>query len=95
VVGNIEVGTTAARTPDQPALERLARDDAPPKLRLAAPNTVRIKRSGNCGAMSQQGGDSGNYSMPQKLVQLVGCRDPKAGAGPWVRPAPAEPTKKS
>jgi hypothetical protein len=27
--------------------------------------------------MSQQRDDSGAQSMPQKLVQLVGCRDPK------------------
>jgi hypothetical protein len=38
--------------------------------------------------MSQQYGDShrGNESAPQKLVQLVGCRDPKARSEPWVRP---------
>jgi hypothetical protein len=41
--------------------------------------------------MSQQCGDSGNYSTPQKFVQLVGCRDPKAGSEPWVRPGPAKP----
>jgi hypothetical protein len=33
-----------------------------------------------CGAMSQQRDDSGSQSVPQKLVQLVGCRDPKAGS---------------
>jgi len=83
VVGNIDVGDkTAARNPDQP------------KLRIEAPNTVRIKRSANCGAMSQQCGDSGNYSTPQKFVQLVGCRDPKAGSEPWVRPGPAKPWNK-
>jgi hypothetical protein len=34
------------------------------------------------GAMSQQGSDAthGHESMPQKLPQLVGCRDPKAGS---------------
>jgi hypothetical protein len=32
-----------------------------------------------CGAMSQQRDDSGSQSMPQKLVQLVGCRDSEAG----------------
>jgi len=93
VVGNnIDVGNkTAARNPGQPVIERLARTDGTPKLRLEAPNTVRIKRSVNCGAMSQQGGDSGNYSTPQKFVQLVGCRDPKARSEPWVRPGPAKP----
>jgi hypothetical protein len=41
--------------------------------------------------MSQQHGDSGrgNESVPQKFVQLVGCRDPKAKVEPWVRPHPA------
>ncbi len=38
--------------------------------------------------MSQQRGDSGNVSAPQKFV-LVGCRDPKARPEPWVRPRPA------
>jgi len=32
----------------------------------------------HCGAMSQQRGDSGTVSTPQKFVRLVGCRDPKA-----------------
>jgi hypothetical protein len=39
-----------------------------------------------CGAMSQQRGDSGHESVPQKLLQLVGYRDPKARPDPWVRP---------
>jgi hypothetical protein len=91
-VGNIDVGKkTSARTPDQPLIERLARTDGTPKLRIEAPNTVRMKRPVNCGAMSQQCGDSGNTSTPQKLVQLVGCRDPKARSEPWVRPDPAKP----
>jgi len=35
-----------------------------------------------CGAMSQQGGEfRGNVSAPQKLVQLVGCRERKVGPG--------------
>ena len=36
--------------------------------------------------MSQQRGDSGNFSAPQKFVQLVGCRDTRARPKPWVRP---------
>jgi hypothetical protein len=42
----------------------------------------------NCGAMSQQGSFSfhGNQAAPQKLVQLVGCRDPEVVAETWVRP---------
>ena len=39
-----------------------------------------------CGAMSQQRGDSGHESAPQKFVQLVGYRDPKARPDPWIRP---------
>jgi hypothetical protein len=37
-----------------------------------------------CTAMAQQCGDSGrgNQSAPQKLVHLVGCRDPKARPDP-------------
>ena len=39
-------------------------------------------------AMSQQGSDSGRgtESVPQKLVQLVGYRDPNARPDPWIRP---------
>ena len=95
-MGNIDVGNkTPARNPGRSMIERLARTDGSSELRIEAPNTVRMKRSVNCGAMSQQCGDSGNYSTPQKFVQLVGCRDPKAGSEPWVRPGarpgPAKP----
>jgi hypothetical protein len=40
------------------------------------------------GAMSEQSNDAahGHQSMPQKLVQLVGCRDPNAAAADWHRP---------
>jgi len=43
------------------------------------------------GAMSQQGGSvlGDNQCTQQKLVRLVGCRDPKARLKPWVRPRPA------
>ena len=86
-MGNIDVGNkTPAGNRGRPMN---ARTDG--ELRIEAPNTVRRKRSANCGAMSQQCGDSGNYSTPQKFVQLVGCREPKAGAEPWVRPGPAKP----
>jgi len=46
------------------------------------------KRSGAHGAMSQQSSDSGRgtQSLPQKLVQLVGHRDPNACREAWVRP---------
>ena len=95
-MGNNDVGNkTPARNPGQSMIERLARTDSAVRLRIEAPNTARIKRSVNSGAMSQQSGDSGNYSTPQKFVQLVGCRDPKAGSEPWARPGgrpgPAKP----
>jgi hypothetical protein len=45
------------------------------------------------GAMSQQCADSGNASSPQKLVHLVGCRDPKARPEPWVRTRAAPPKR--
>ena len=91
-MGSIDVGDkTPARQPGRPVAERLSRTDGAPERRIEASNPLRIKRPGNCGAMSQQRGDSGNYSTPQKFVQLVGCRDPKASSGPWVRPGPAKP----
>ena len=81
-MGNIDVGNkTAARNPGRP----IARTDR--ELRIEAPNTVRMKRPANCGAMSQQCGDSGNHSTPQKFVQLVGCREPKAGPDHGCAPA--------
>ena len=48
---------------------------------------------GTHAAMSQQGSDSGRgtQSVPQKLVQLVGYRDPKSCRESWVRPpSPAQ-----
>jgi hypothetical protein len=80
--GNIDVGNkTPTRKPGQPIVGRSGSADgknAPPQM---------------SGAMSQQRGDSGNQSAPQKLVQLVGCRDPKAKSAPWIRPrsAPKKP----
>jgi hypothetical protein len=91
-VGNIDVGDkTSSPQPSRPIAERLSSSDDTLHRRIEASNTLRIKRSGNSAAMSQQCGDSGNYSTPQKFVQLVGCRDPKASSGRWVRPGPAKP----
>jgi hypothetical protein len=87
--GNIDVGKkTPTRKPGQPIVERLAgidgcsepgSDKSPLK-----PELPRI-----CGAMSQQCGDNGNVSAPQKFVQLVGCRDSNVRPESWVRPRPA------
>ena len=44
-----------------------------------------------CGAMAEQCGPNGHHeteSAPQKLLHLVGCRDPNARKKPWVRPRP-------
>jgi hypothetical protein len=35
------------------------------------------KEERHCGAMSQQRGNSGTMSTPQKFMRLVGCRDSK------------------
>ena len=91
VVGNgiTDVGNqTASRNPSQPIAERLAGVDGPSEPPIDKPlqtGTISI-----CGAMSLQGGDSGrgNESVPQKLVRLVGCRDPKVRSEPWGRPQP-------
>ena len=89
--GNIDVGNKAAtRKPGRPIVERFAGTDGSSGRRIEAPNTVRTKPPGICGAMSQQCGDSGNFSTPQKFVQLVGCREPKARPEPWVRPGPVK-----
>jgi hypothetical protein len=82
--GNIDVGNkTRNRKPGPPVIESLAKTDSPTALR------PRI-----CRAMLQQGADSGRgtQSAPQKFVQLVGCRDPKARPEPAgrARPAPAK-----
>jgi hypothetical protein len=92
--GNIYVGSNAAaRITGQPIVERLA-DSGFPDLRIDSQdplqNSLKRNRAGKCGAMSEQSADSGrgNESVPQKLVHLVGYRDPKAGPDPWVRPRP-------
>ena len=81
-----------SRNPSQPTAERLAGSDGCSEPQVDKPlqtGTISI-----CGAMSLQGGDSGrgNESVPQKLVHLVGCRDPKIRPEPWG-PAAAGPDK--
>ena len=58
---------------------------------VAAPNSASMNRPAITGAMSQQCGDNGNFSTPQKFVHLVGCRDAKARPEPGRRPGPAKP----
>jgi hypothetical protein len=84
--GNIDVGNkTATRKPGQPVAERVAKGDGEQQ------NPLKTRQRRICGAMSQQCGDNGrgHQSAPQKFVQLVGYRDPKGRAEPWVRPGPA------
>jgi len=98
VVGSssIDAGSKGpGRKPGRPAVETLARTDGFPELRIDGAVPLKADGVGICGAMSQQHGDGGhgNVSAPQKFVHLVGCRDPNARAGPWVRPRPAPPKR--
>jgi hypothetical protein len=88
VVGsdNIDVGKqTAPRQGGQPA-ERSASSNLVSPPGSGKPLSPKKERVRICGAMSQQRGDSGHDSAPQKFVQLVGYRDPNARPDPWVRP---------
>jgi hypothetical protein len=105
VVGtdNIDVGKkTSTRKSSPPIVKRLFGSGGLPQLRidnqnpsqdLSRPNRPKIS-----GAMTQQCGDSGrgNQSTPQKLVHLVGCREPKdpgvkARTERPIRPGPPKP----
>ena len=83
--GNVEGGKKfPIRKPSQPMAGTL-----PGKGSSAAQfDAQKIERPRVCGAMTQQCGDSGHYSAPQKLLQLVGCREPKARPEPKLRPKP-------
>jgi hypothetical protein len=61
------------------------------KTATRKPGLPKSEQTRNCGAMTQQRCDSGNQSSPQKFVQLVGYRDPKAQAQPPASaPAPVK-----
>ena len=89
--GSIGVGTKTrtSRGPRQPAVESLAPTNVS-GLRIAEANLLKNERPKVCVAMTQQSGEfaRGNQSAPQKLLQLVGCRDPEARRVPWARPRP-------
>jgi hypothetical protein len=88
--GNIEVGNkSATRKSRQPIVEGLAAIDGPSQLKIDQSVPLKSERPRICRAMSQQCGDNGNASAPQKFVHLVGCRDPKARPEPWIHPRPA------
>lgn len=81
---NIDAGNRIApRKPGQRAERPLTDDAASGPRNEKSPKKPRERISG---AMSQQRGDSGHDSAPQKFVQLVGYRDPTARPDPWVRP---------
>jgi hypothetical protein len=72
----------------RPIIERLT---CGTELRLsndAAPNGEPAILCETQGAMSLQSSDAahGHESVPQKLLQLVGYRDPNACAASWHRP---------
>jgi hypothetical protein len=68
--------------------------DVGKKTATRKPGLPKPSRPGICGAMTQQRCDSGRAteSAPQKLVQLVGYRDPNAVHEPWagLRPVPVK-----
>jgi hypothetical protein len=87
--GNIDVGSkTPTRESGQPTLERLASSGGFPELRIDHESPLKRESTRKCGAMSEQSADSGrgNEQVPQKLVQLIGYRDPNARLDPWIRP---------
>ena len=89
--GNMDVGSkTPTRESGQPTVERLVSSGGFTDLRLDHQAPSRREAARKCGAMSEQSADSGrgNEQVPQKLVQLVGYRDPNAGPDPWIRPRP-------
>jgi hypothetical protein len=90
--GSIDVGNkTATRKPGQPIVEQMAKRDGSSERRIDKTIAPKAERPRISAAMSQQCGDSGrgHQSAPQKFVQLVGFRDPKAQPKPPVRPRPA------
>jgi hypothetical protein len=84
--GNSDVGSnTPTRKSGQP-IERLAASGGFAGLRL----DQKTQAADKCGAMSEQSADSGrgNEQVPQKLVHLVGTRDPSPPLR-WIRPRSA------
>ena len=87
--GNIDVGSkTSIRESGQPTLERLASSSGFPELRIDHESPWKREGTRKSGAMSEQSADSGrgNEQVPQKLVHLVGYRDPNARPDAWIRP---------
>jgi hypothetical protein len=78
VMGNGDIVVGGSPPPRKPA-NATVQDLAD---RVAAAKSSGLSDCGeterHCGAMSQQRGNSGMLSTPQKFVRLVGCRDAKA-----------------
>ena len=93
--GNIDVGKKTPRKGGQRIVEGLTGRDGSPALGIDDPNPRAKEPVKVCGAMSLQCGDGGrgNESAPQKFVHLVGYRDPKPRAEPWVRPSGSPVTR--
>jgi hypothetical protein len=87
--GNVDVGNkTPTRKPDQPFIDDSAGAEGSSEPRIKRSSRLRAERPKVCGAMSQQRGDRGNLSAPQKLVHLVGCRDANIRSKASVDPHP-------
>jgi hypothetical protein len=79
--GNIDVGAkTPTRNTGKPSIQRSPGSNGPSELRIDQHIASQAERPKICGAMTLQSGHSGwgNQSAPQKLLHLVGCREPKA-----------------
>lgn len=61
-----------------------------PELQIDHKHSMKPVGMAKSGAMSEQsaGGGRGNEQVPQKLVHLVGWRDPNARLASQVRPRP-------
>lgn len=82
---NARVGNESRRPIIEPSMSGT-------ELRVSNPAARNRKPAIMCGtqgAMSQQSSDAahGHESVPQKLLQLVGYRDPNARPDSWHRPS--------
>ena len=67
------------RKSPHPIVGHLGAPDQPSSPTIDRPRNRPGSRPSVCGEMSQQCGNSGAQSTPQKFLRLVGCRDPNAG----------------
>ena len=82
---DIVVGKSVSdRAPKTVILENLAKRAGVSAPAESSPSTPER----HCGAMSEQPCYGGATSIPQKLLHLVGCREPGAKSG-TTSPAPA------